>query len=87
VNDGKSLWTARVAGSFSSSPIAINGVIYAVTEGGKIIVFKPGDKYVPISTSDIGADLEEVFRASPAAFDGHLLVRSDQFLYCLGAAK
>ena len=87
VNDGKALWTARVAGAFSSSPIAINGVIYTVTEQGKIIVFKPGDKYDPISTSDIGAELEEVFRASPAAFDGHLLVRSDQFLYCLGAGK
>jgi outer membrane protein assembly factor BamB len=87
VNDGKSLWTARVEGAFSSSPIAINGVIYTVTEEGKIIVFKPGDKYTPISTSDIGADLEEVFRASPAAFEGHLLVRSDQFLYCLGDGK
>jgi len=87
VNDGKELWTARVAGAFSSSPIAINGVIYTVTEEGKIIVFKPGAKYEPISINDIGAGLEEVFRASPAAFDGHLLVRSDQFLYCLGAGK
>ncbi|MEC7566603.1 MAG: PQQ-binding-like beta-propeller repeat protein [Planctomycetota bacterium] len=87
VSDGSELWTTRVSGAFSSSPIAINGIVYTVTESGSIVVFKPGEKYVPISTNEIGADLEEIFRATPAAFDGHLLVRSDQYLYCLGTPK
>lgn len=81
---GEQLWQQRVEGAFSSSPIAINGVVYTVTEDGVTHVFKPGQAYQAIAKNSIEATLEETFRASPAAFDGHLLLRSDKFLYCIG---
>ena len=40
----------------------------------------PGPSYEGISKNSIDASLEETFRATPAAFDGHLLLRSDKFL-------
>ena len=81
---GEQLWQQRVEGAFSSSPIAINGIVYTVTEDGVTHVFKPGDSYQSISKNSVEATLEETFRASPAAFDGHLLLRSDKYLYCIG---
>ena len=81
---GELLWQQRVEGAFSSSPIAINGIVYTVTEDGVTHVFKPGDSYQSIAKNSVEATLEETFRASPAAFDGHLLLRSDKYLYCIG---
>jgi len=82
--NGEQLWQQRVEGGFSSSPIAINGTVYTVTESGITHVFKPGTSFEAISKNSIEATLEETFRASPAAFDGHLLLRSDKYLYCIG---
>ena len=82
--NGEQLWQQRVEGGFSSSPIAINGTVYTVTESGITHVFKPGASFEAISKNSIEATLEETFRASPAAFDGHLLLRSDKYLYCIG---
>ena len=81
---GEQLWQQRVEGAFSSSPIAINGLVYTVTENGITHVFTPGPSYEGISKNSIDASLEETFRATPAAFDGHLLLRSNKFLYCIG---
>ncbi|MBA62455.1 MAG: hypothetical protein CMJ76_08820 [Planctomycetaceae bacterium] len=81
---GQQLWQQRVEGAFSSSPIAINGIVFTVTEDGVTHVFKPGASYEGIAKNSVEATLEETFRASPAAFDGHLLLRSDKFLYCIG---
>ena len=81
---GQQLWQQRVEGAFSSSPIAINGIVFTVTEDGVTHVFKPGASYEGIAKNSVEATLEETFRASPAAFNGHLLLRSDKFLYCIG---
>ena len=82
--NGEQLWQQRVEGGFSSSPIAINGIVYTVTENGVTHVFKPANSFESVSKNSVDATLEETFRASPAAFDGHLLIRSDKFLYCVG---
>ena len=82
--NGEQLWQQRVEGGFSSSPIAINGIVYTVTESGVTHVFKPANSFESVSKNSVDATLEETFRASPAAFDGHLLIRSDKFLYCIG---
>lgn len=81
---GEQLWQQRVEGAFSSSPIAINGIVYTVTESGITHVFKPGNTFQSISKNSLDATLEESFRATPAAFDNHLLIRSDKYLYCIG---
>ena len=44
---GKELYKARVGGggmTFSSSPLASNGRIYAVSEDGDVVVFEAGDE-------------------------------------------
>src|SRR5688572_33488626 len=40
--NGERLWQERVGGTFSASPIAGDGKIYFVSEGGETIVIKAG---------------------------------------------
>jgi outer membrane protein assembly factor BamB len=83
VSTGHKLWTERMEGGFSSSPIVANGLVYAINESGTTYVIKPGPKPQVIATNKLGAGTEEIFRASPTPFDGHLLLRSDRVLYCV----
>ena len=41
-SNGQRLWQERVGGTFSASPIAGDGKVYFVSEGGETIVIKAG---------------------------------------------
>ncbi|MFP6647963.1 MAG: PQQ-binding-like beta-propeller repeat protein, partial [Pirellulaceae bacterium] len=77
------VWTQRMEGGFSSSPIVADGRVYMISETGTTYVIKPGAKPEVLSTNSVGQQAEEIFRASPTPFDGHLLIRSDSILYCV----
>ncbi|MCH8045550.1 MAG: PQQ-binding-like beta-propeller repeat protein [Planctomycetes bacterium] len=80
---GKELWQERLGGKFSASPIAVGGLIYSQSETGEMLVIKPGKKYQLIARNSLG-EADDVFRASPAASDGQLFLRSGNALYCIG---
>ena len=85
VATGKELWTKRMDGGFSSSPIAVNGLIYATDENGITSVIRPGKTFELLATNRVtGEDSSEIFRASPTPVKGRLLLRSDTMLYCVG---
>ena len=84
VATGKELWKRRLVGNFSASPIAAAGLIYVVNESGETFVIKPGPQYDEVARNRLDADDDEVFRASPMPYDGHLFLRSDKRLYCIG---
>jgi outer membrane protein assembly factor BamB len=85
VATGKELWTKRMDGGFSSSPIAVNGLIYATDESGTTSVIRPGKTFELLATNRVnGEDSSEIFRASPTPVKGRLLLRSDTMLYCVG---
>jgi outer membrane protein assembly factor BamB len=83
VTSGTEVWTERMEGGFSSSPIVAGGLVYATNESGTTYVIKPGPKPDVVATNFLGQGDEEIFRASPTPFDGHLLIRSDRVLYCV----
>lgn len=83
---GKVLWSERLAGKFSSSPIAANGLVYFQNDFGKTTVIRPGPSLEIIAENDLGA-AGEVFRASLSPSQGQIFTRSDKALYCIGAAK
>ena len=85
VTTGAELWTQRMDGGFSSSPIAVNGLVYVTDEGGTTYVIRPGKKFDLVATNRLAEEAgKEIFRASPTPIQGRLLLRSDTTLYCIG---
>ncbi len=77
---GKELYKARVGGgglTFSSSPLASNGRIYAVSEDGDVIVFEAADEYKELAKNVLG----EMSLATPAVDANSLYVRTATRLY------
>lgn len=84
VTDGHVLWKERLAGKFSASPIAANGLAYYLNENGKTFVIEPGPELKVVAENDLPAAKSEIFRASISPAAGQLFIRSTNVLYCLG---
>jgi outer membrane protein assembly factor BamB len=83
LKDGEKVWSERLGGDFSSSPVLIDGKIYAVNEEGVTFVFDAAGKYRQIAKNELG----EKVMATPAVADGKLFLRAKGHLYCIGAKK
>lgn len=81
-SSGKPLWTERLKGTFSSSPVAANGLVYFQNEAGETTVIEPGPKFKLVATNTLGTG--EVFRASLTPCGGQMFARSQGTLYCVG---
>jgi outer membrane protein assembly factor BamB len=78
---GEILWQERLEGAFSASPVAGDGKVYCVNEEGvTTVVDVRGEKRVA-ATNPLG----ETILASPAIAGGAIYVRSDRYLYAIGA--
>ena len=85
---GTELWKQRLQGSFSASPVLVNGLIYVTNNNGLTFVFRAtGDSYQEISRNQLG---NEAF-ASLAIADSKILARvvrrdgtKSEHLYCIG---
>lgn len=78
---GKILWKEKAFDlEVTSSPLMMGDEILTISEGGDIHVFKATRKYDPVTTLKLG---QRVY-ASPAAFDGKVLIRGDTHLFCFG---
>lgn len=79
---GKLVWQQRLGGSFFSSPIMVDGKIYAGNDAGNVFVYPAEPKFDLLATNDLG----ETIMASPAVADSRLLVRGANHLFCFGKA-
>ena len=79
-SNGERLWQERVGGTFSASPIAGDGKIYFVSEGGETIVVKAGRTFEIVSRNK----LDGHFVASPAADGGRVFLRADDRIIAVG---
>jgi outer membrane protein assembly factor BamB len=66
-----------------ASLIAGDGKLYAVSRHNGTFVLSQGSKFEVLAHNPIDADGTD-FNATPAVARGHLLLRSDQALYCIG---
>ena len=82
VKTGNELWTERIGGNHSASPIAANGLIYQLNEEGETIVIKPDNKLQVIARNTLSSS-GEVFRASPSISEGAIYLRSNKAIYCI----
>jgi hypothetical protein len=79
---GEQVWYKRLEGAkFYASPVMIDGKVYAATEGGDVFVFAAEPKFKQLAQNTLG----ETIRATPAVANGALFIRTQDYLYCIGA--
>jgi outer membrane protein assembly factor BamB len=89
---GAEVWTGRLGGGFSASPVMVGEHILATNEGGKTFVFKATPKEFDLVAENRLGD--EVL-ASAAVCSGRIYTRvaarqngrRDEKLYCIGSEK
>ncbi len=84
---GKELWQDRIAGNYSSSPIAVAGKAYFLNEEGESVVIQPGKELNIVSRNPLSTVEGEIFRASLTPSEGQIFVRSHRMLYCVGKRR
>ena len=77
---GEQVWRQRLRGVFFASPAAADGKVYFVSETGETIVVRAGREPHILARNN----LKERLIASPAISRGHLFLRSDKNLFCIG---
>ena len=68
--------------SFTASPWAANGKLYALSEDGDTFVFQAGKDYRLLHTNS----LDEMCMSTPAVAEDRLLIRTVTQLYCIAPA-
>jgi len=74
---GKVVWSERIGGHYSASPLAAGDRIYLSSEEGKTTVLAAGREYKKLAESQLG----DGFMASPAVAGNALFLRSRSNLY------
>ena len=74
---GKVVWSERMGGRFSASPLAASGRIYFFSEEGKTTVIAAGREFKRLAENQLG----DGFMASPAVSGEALFLRSRTQLY------
>lgn len=80
---GKDVWTHRMGGNYSGSPLCIDGKLYGVEENGKVVVIEAGPTFKQLGTADLG----DGFHSTPAVANGRLFLRTFERLKCLEAKR
>jgi outer membrane protein assembly factor BamB len=79
---GEVVWTSRLDGAYSASPVAAEGRIYLFSEEGKTTVIDAGRELKVLAESR----LDDGFLASPAVAGSALFLRTRTHLYRIEAA-
>ena len=74
---GKSVWTSRVGGNYSASPISDGARVYFFSEEGKATVIEAGRAFKVVAENM----LDDGFMASPAVWGDALFLRTRTHLY------
>jgi hypothetical protein len=77
---GNEVWTSKLEGEFSSSPVLAGGHVYVVNEEGVAFVFKAGRRFELVARNDLG----DGGFATPVICGDHIYLRTLHWLYCLG---
>jgi outer membrane protein assembly factor BamB len=82
---GKEVYKGKLSqgGSFYASPVVADGKIYCVTRTGETYVIAAGRTYKELAYNKFEDDSSRT-NASPIVSERRLLLRTDQYLVCLG---
>ena len=76
---GDIIYTERLEGTFSASPVFADGKVYLLNDAGNTTVIAPGREYKELAHNA----LDEPTQASIAVSGGRLFVRTSKHLYCI----
>ncbi len=77
---GNVVWTERLPGNYSASPVLAENRLYFLNETGTTTIVRPSAKFEILATNAI----DEPTLASPAVVDGAILIRSEKHLWRFG---
>jgi len=77
---GELLWEHEFDNGFYSSPILVEGKVYMLDRKGIMHIFKASRTFELISEPAIGIKSD----CTPAFANGKVLIRADEFLFCIG---
>ncbi len=80
---GEALWTERIGGNFSASPVCGAGKMYLANEQGVTTVIAPGRQYIELAKNQLDAGC----MASPAIVDNSLILRTTTHLYRIASIR
>ncbi len=83
IRTGKNLWTTRLGGNFTASPVLIDGKIYAANEDGEVFVFAASPSFKLLAKNGVG----ELVRATPAVANNRLYIRGQNHLFCVAQPR
>lgn len=83
---GKVLWSEALDAKvkLESSPTAADGKIYLMSHLGEVFVVQAGDEFKLLHSTTMGESQSINIRASIAPAHGHLFIRTDDKVYCIG---
>jgi len=79
---GKRLWNKRLGGNFSGSPVLVGDRLFAITNDGDAVVLAAEREFKEPARTPLG----QTSRATPAVALGHLYLRTQSKLFCLGGS-
>jgi len=77
---GREVWSERLGGAFTSSPVLVGELVYVTNEAGRTYVLKAGPKFEQVAANDLG----EGVLSTPAVVGGRIYLRTAGGLYCIG---
>ena len=81
LSSGKEIWSERIDGAFSGSPICIEDRLYCATETGEVVVLSAGREFKELGRTALGDDCH----STPAVANGHLYLRTFHHLFAIKA--
>ena len=78
---GKEVWSERIDGQFSGSPVCIEDRLYCVTEDGIVVVLHAGHEFRELGRTALGDDCH----STPAVANGHLYLRTFHKVFAVKA--
>jgi len=80
---GEEIWTERVGGTYSGSPVWVDGRLYCVAQDGTVAVIAAGPQFKLLGKTELG----EGCHSTPAVSGGRMFIRGFEHLFCLKAGS
>ena len=78
---GREIWTKRIPGNYSGSPVCVDGKLYIMSEAGEVVVIAASSEFQELGRSPLG----DPSHSTPAVANGRLYLRTFHRLACLRA--
>ena len=83
LKDGETLWSKRLSGAVTASPVRAGSHVYVATEKGDVYVLEDADTYRQAARNTV----PEGLFATPVLARGRLFLRGTKTLYCIAAPQ